>query len=92
MQKKKILIVDDEKELTEVLSLRLRSSGYEVLSAFDGEAGLQKARAEKPDLIILDVIMPKQDGLKVCRQLKRESALAKTPVILLTPRTRQIPR
>ena len=92
MEKKKILIVDDEKELIEVFTLRLRSSGYEVLSAFDGESGLEKARNEKPDLILLDVVMPKQDGLKVCRQLKHESALASTPVILLTAKDQADPK
>lgn len=84
MDKKKILIIDDEKELIDVMELRLRASGYDVVSAVDGESGIAKARREKPDLILLDVVMPKMDGLTVCKTLRADAAFARTPIVLLT--------
>lgn len=84
----KILIVDDETEFVEMLAFRLaKSGGYEVLSAYDGEEGLLKARAEHPDLILLDVWMPKKDGYQVIKELKNSEETARIPVILLTAST-----
>jgi len=79
----KILIVEDEANVRDTLVLNLRAEGYDVATASDGEAGLEAARSGKPDLIVLDVMLPKLDGLTVCRLLRRESLL---PIILLTAR------
>jgi DNA-binding response OmpR family regulator len=78
-----ILIVEDDNTVRETLALNLRAEGYEVLSADDGEAGLRAAREGSPDLVILDVMLPRLDGLTVCRILRRESEV---PIVLLTAR------
>jgi DNA-binding response OmpR family regulator len=78
-----ILIVEDDKTVRETLALNLRSEGYEVLAAEDGEAGLKAGREGSPDLVVLDVMLPRLDGLTVCRILRRESDV---PIILLTAR------
>jgi len=79
-----ILAVDDTPENLEILRVRLEANGYVVATAADGEEGLAKARALKPDLILLDVMMPKLDGISVVRALKQDSALRSVPVILVT--------
>ncbi len=84
MDKKRILIVDDEKEMVEMEAMRLSASGYEVLVAYDGESGLEMAQCEKPDLILLDIMLPKMDGYLVCAKLKRDSRYGKIPIILVT--------
>ena len=84
MDKKKILIVDDEKEMVEMEAMRLEASGYQVLTAFDGESGIQMAQKEKPDIILLDIMLPKLDGYLVCAKLKRDSHCVDIPIILLT--------
>lgn len=84
MDKKRILIVDDEKDLVETVAFRLQANGYEVISAYDGQEGLDKAKKEKPDLIILDLMLPKIDGYKVCRMLKFDEKYKKIPIILFT--------
>jgi len=86
MYKAKVLIVDDESELVEMLSLRLEANNYQAISASDGQEGLDKARVENPDLIILDVMLPKIDGYKVCRMLKFDDKYKQIPVILFTAR------
>jgi DNA-binding response OmpR family regulator len=85
-ENKRIMIVDDERDLVETLTYRLEASGYTVLTAHDGEEGLEKAREEKPDLILLDVMMPKMDGYHVCRLLKFDEELKDIPIIMLTAR------
>jgi len=82
----KVLIVDDEPDLVELISLRLEANNYQVISAFDGQEGLDKARSEKPDLIILDIMLPKIEGYKVCRMLKFDERYKQIPVILFTAR------
>ena len=67
---KKILIVDDEKDIVETLSFMLKAKGFECIYAYDGEIGLNLAKTQNPDLIILDVMMPKINGYKICRLLK----------------------
>ena len=79
----KILLVDDDPVFVEVTKTVLESK-YRVVTAYDGDEGLLKARKEKPDLILLDIIMPTKDGFHVCKQLKEDSNLAKIPVIMLT--------
>ncbi|OGC22897.1 hypothetical protein A2291_00125 [candidate division WOR-1 bacterium RIFOXYB2_FULL_42_35] len=83
-KKRRILIVEDEVEMLKALQLRLEANGYEVLTAQDGLSGLNKARSEKPDLILLDVMLPKMDGFKICRMLKFDQDYKNIPVIILT--------
>ena len=84
MAKKRLLLVDDEVELVEMVKFRLEASGYEVLTANDGQAALELARREKPDLIILDVMLPKMDGYKVCGLLKNDSRYSHIPIMMFT--------
>jgi len=86
---KKILVVDDEKDLVETMTLRLQASGYEVIPAYDGQEGLEKAKKDKPDLIILDLMLPKMDGYRVCGLLKADSRYSKIPIILFTARAQE---
>ena len=79
----KILIVEDDETVRDTLALNLRSEGYDVSTAADGEEGLERARVDAPDLVVLDVMLPELDGLTVCRILRRESQV---PIILLTAR------
>lgn len=79
-----ILAVDDTPENLEILCMRLGANGYEVVAAADGEEGLEKARSLKPDLILLDIMMPKLDGISVVRLLKEDASLRSIPVILVT--------
>ena len=80
----KILLIDDDPDFVEATKIVLESRPYEVITALDGDKGLEKARAEKPDVIILDIIMPTKDGFAVCEQLKKEPDLASIPVLMLT--------
>jgi adenylate cyclase len=82
-----ILIVDDNEANRDILARRLEASGYELITANDGEEALTCARARLPDLMLLDVMMPKLDGLEVCRQLKSDKSLPFIPIILVTARS-----
>jgi DNA-binding response OmpR family regulator len=84
MAKKRLLIVDDEVDLAEMIKFRMESNGYEVLLAHDGQAALETARKERPDLIILDLMLPKMDGYKVCGLLKKDGRYASIPIIIFT--------
>ena len=86
---KKILVVEDEAELTRAIQIRLEQAGYEVLIAYDGKEALEKAREENPDLIVLDLMLPKIDGYKVCRMLKFDEKYKKIPVVMLTARAQE---
>ncbi len=86
---KKILVVDDEDDVLKVVQKRLGDAGYEVLTARDGQDGLEKARKESPDLIILDLMLPKMDGYKVCAMLKGDVRYVKIPIIVLTARAQE---
>ena len=81
---KKILVVDDEPNIVEILRFNLQREGYEVLAAYDGQEGLDIARSEGPDLILLDVMLPRLDGFQVCEELRKTDRL--TPIIMLTAR------
>ncbi len=83
----KILIVDDEKDIVETLSFMLEAKGFEIISAYDGEEGLKLAKEESPDLIILDVMMPKINGYKICRLLKYDAKYKNIPIIMVTARS-----
>jgi len=81
---KKILIIEDEKVLLDVLEKKLTSQGYEVVVAKDGEEGLNKMKESKPDLILLDIIMPKKDGFEVLTEMNKNEALSDIPVIIIS--------
>ena len=83
---KKILIVDDEQDIVETLAFMLKQKGYECIMAYDGEEGLKLAKEEAPDLIILDVMMPKINGYKICRLLKFDSKYKDIPIVMVTAR------
>lgn len=85
--KKKILVVDDEALILDALKVRLEASGYEVLTALNGQEALDKARTLNPDLIILDVLLPKVDGYEVARLLKFDTKYKHIPIIMLTAKT-----
>ena len=85
----KILVVEDEAALVETLHYNLLREGYEVVTATDGISALEVARTEKPDLILLDIMLPQLDGLEVCRILRREMNV---PIIMLTARTDEVDR
>ncbi len=80
----RILFVEDETTLQKTLSTTLVDAGFEVENAYDGEAGLALAKKKKPDLVLLDLILPKMDGFSVLAELKKDSELKDVPVIVLT--------
>ncbi len=84
MAGKKILIVDDEINFVKMVQVRLEANGYDVEVAFDGEEGLEKAEEVMPDLILLDIMMPKKDGYTFLLELKKNDAMKAIPVIALT--------
>jgi len=86
---KKILVVDDEPIIVKVLDSRLKANGYDVITASDGQEALTKARADSPDLIVLDVMLPKLDGWEILRRLRRAKS---TPVLMLTAKTSELDR
>ena len=86
---KKILIIDDEPDLVKALTVRLESEGYEIDSAKDGFEGLNKARSTGPDLIVLDLMLPKINGFKVARMLKFDDNYKNIPIIMLSARTEE---
>lgn len=89
MAVKKVLIVDDEQDIVETLKFLLETEGIECLTAFDGEDALNKAKNEYPDLIILDVMLPKINGYKVCRLLKFDSKYKRIPILMVTARSQE---
>ena len=88
-KKKKILLVDDEIDFVELVRVRLENSNYEVIVAYDGEEGLERAEQEHPDLIILDILLPKISGFDICRKLKFDENFKKIPIIMLTAKFQQ---
>ena len=84
MKKEKILIIDDEKDIIKLISYNLEKEGYRIISALDGERGLEIIFKEKPDLIILDLMLPGLDGLELCKILKRNEETSSIPIIMLT--------
>jgi CheY-like chemotaxis protein len=85
--KPRILVIDDEQAVIEAVRLKLIGFEFELISAGDGSEGLHKAHAEKPDLIILDIMLPKIDGYRLCRMLKFDEKYKKIPVIVLTAKS-----
>lgn len=86
---KKILVVDDEPHLLLLMEARLKASGYEVLTAADGQTALEMAKKQNPDLMILDLMLPKMDGYKVCALLKKDMRYSRIPIILFSARAQQ---
>lgn len=86
----KVLIIEDEETLANNLAEKLRSEGFSVITAFDGEDGLDKIRDEHPDLIVLDIMLPKLDGLSLCRIVRRDAATSHIPIIMLTARGTEV--
>lgn len=84
MPKEKILVVDDEEDILELVRYNLAKERYQVTCALSGEIALEKAREERPDLILLDLMLPGLDGLTVCRELKHDPVTSSTPIIMLT--------
>jgi two-component system alkaline phosphatase synthesis response regulator PhoP len=90
MSKGRILVVDDEIYIVHILDFSLGMEGYEVLTALDGEQALERLKNEKPDLIVLDIMMPKVDGYEVCRTIKSSPETQHIPVILLSAKGRNV--
>ena len=86
---KTILVVDDEPDVAQLLSLILKTDGYNVLVAVDGQEALERARKEAPDLILLDVMLPKLDGYRVARMLKFDENYKHIPIIMLTAKIQE---
>jgi len=87
---KKILIADDKPEVVELVRVSLEEEDYEIIDASNGKETLKRARLEKPDLILLDVVMPKMDGFEVCRQLKKDPQTQEIPIIMLTAKGQEV--
>ena len=86
----KIMIVDDEQDIVELLSYNLEREGFSTVKAYDGEAALGLVRSEKPDLMILDLMLPKMNGLDVCKAIRRNPETANLPIIMLTAKGEEI--
>jgi DNA-binding response OmpR family regulator len=87
--KKKILIVDDEADIVEGLKFELENNGFECLVSFDGLSAVEMVKKEEPDLILMDVMMPKKNGYQVCRLLKWDDKYKHIPIVLLTARAQE---
>ncbi len=88
----KVLVVDDEVYILHILDFSLGAEGYEVITAADGEQAIEKALNDKPDLIVMDIMMPKLDGYETCRRLKEMPETKHIPVLLLTAKGRDVDR
>jgi DNA-binding response OmpR family regulator len=86
----KVLIIEDEEVLVKNLADKLQSEGFSVVTAMDGETGLDRVRSEKPDLIVLDIMLPGLDGLSICRMVRHDAATAHIPIIMLTARGTEV--
>ena len=87
---KKILIADDHPEVVELVRVTLEGGNYEILDASDGKEALEKIRKMNPDLVLLDIIMPKMDGFEVCRKLKKDPQTKEIPIIMLTAKGQKL--
>ncbi len=87
IEMKKILVVDDEKPISDIVKFNLEKEGYEVVTAYDGEEAIEKTEEEQPDLILLDLMLPKKDGLEVCREIRKNHEM---PIIMVTAKDSEI--
>ena len=92
MERKRILVADDEIYIVHILEFTLTMEGYEVLTAADGEEALRRVEIDRPDLVVLDIMMPKMDGYEVLRRMRADQDSKQTPVILLSAKGRPIDR
>jgi DNA-binding response OmpR family regulator len=92
VERKRILVADDEIYIVHILEFTLTMEGYEVLTAADGEEALRRVEADRPDLVVLDIMMPKMDGFEVLRRMRANEASRQTPVVLLSAKGRPIDR
>lgn len=90
MEKKTIMIVDDEEALVEIIRIKLESEGYNVMVAYDGKEALEKINKQKPNLILLDIMMPELNGFEVCKKLKNNESLKYIPVIMLSAKAQEV--
>ena len=87
----RVMIIDDDPDIVESVTMVLQKNGHEVIQAYGGVEGLEKAKSEKPDAIILDVMMPDKDGYEVCKELKGDPNYRDIPILLLTAVVSKIP-
>ncbi|KPU28308.1 ArsR family transcriptional regulator [Caloranaerobacter sp. TR13] len=87
---RKILVVDDEEHIIELIRFNLETNGYNVISANDGKEALKKVKEEKPDLVILDLMLPSIDGIEICKILRKDKETEKLPIIMLTAKSEEI--
>jgi two-component system alkaline phosphatase synthesis response regulator PhoP len=80
----RILVVDDEPDMVEMIKAALESASHQVIAAFNGKEGIEKAKKEKPDAIVLDIMMPEKDGFAACKELKGDPACKDIPILILT--------
>jgi len=92
VERKRILVVDDEIYIVHILEFSLTMEGYTVLTASDGQEALKTIEAERPDLVVLDIMMPSLDGYQVCRKLRQDDQFQNLPVILLSAKGRPVDR
>lgn len=92
MSKGTVLVIDDEKDLIELVRYNLEKDGYDVIGTADGESGLEVAGSHRPDLVVLDLMLPGMDGLEVCRRLRADARTARVPVIMLTAKASEADR
>ncbi len=85
----KILVIDDEVQLVQMVQIRLEANGYDIVTAYDGEEGIEKVKSENPDLIILDIMMPKMNGFEACKILKNDPKYSKIPIIFLSAKVQE---
>ncbi|MCK4545972.1 MAG: response regulator [Candidatus Eisenbacteria sp.] len=88
----KILVVDDERYILHILDFSLGAEGYEVITAGDGEQAVERSKADRPDLIVMDIMMPKMDGFEACKKIKSNPDTKDIPVIMLTAKGRETDR
>jgi len=86
----KVLIIDDEKDIVELIAYNLENEGFSVLKAFDGEAALRMIKSKKPDLAILDLMLPGMSGIDVCKAVRANPEISDLPIIMLTAKTDEV--
>jgi phosphate regulon transcriptional regulator PhoB len=92
MKKATILVIDDEKDLIELVRYNLEKDGFDVIAATDGQSGLDVVKKHRPDLVVLDLMMPGMDGLQICKQLRSDPRTGRIPVIMLTAKATEADR
>ncbi|KQV25175.1 MULTISPECIES: response regulator transcription factor [unclassified Microcella] len=86
----RILVADDDQDLNDLVTMKLEAAGHEVVSVVDGENALSRAISDKPDLIVLDWMLPRRNGLEVCREVRSDPGLARTRILMLTARAQEV--